>query len=117
VRPELRQLGVALGELGLDALQLVLHFGGGLAQLGERRVVGLARSRHLLHLGRHLVLLGADLVAARRQSPPALVQGQQLVERVRGASPRQRLAGGRGVAADVLQVEQGSALAREDGYG
>jgi len=112
-REELVALGVRLGELGLEPLELGLQRAGAVAQLLELRVVGLPALGRLLDLPGELVLLAADLVDPGVQCAAALVEPQQLVERVRGTTPGERGARRLGIAADLLQVKRGSAPVRD----
>jgi hypothetical protein len=112
---QLVALLVELGQLRLEFLELGLERARRIAGLLELGVVGLARARGLLDLARELVLLGPDLVGARVQLTAALVGDQQLVELLGRASPRQRRSRRLGVAADLLEVERGSAP--RAGYG
>jgi hypothetical protein len=98
-----------LGQLRLELLELGLQRARGVTQLLELRVVRLARLRGLLDLRRELVLLGADPVDARIQLPPPLIGRKELVELLGRTPSAQRGANGLGVAADLLEVERGSA--------
>jgi hypothetical protein len=99
---------VELVELRLELLELRLERARLLAQLGELRLVDLARLGGLLDLRGELVLLRSDRVDPRVERAPPLVRLDQLVELVGGAPPRQRRANRLGVATDLLQVERGS---------
>jgi hypothetical protein len=98
-----------LGQLRLELLELRLELARRLPRLLELRLVGLARFGGLLDLSRELVLLGADPVGPRDQLAAALIGGQQLVELLGRASPRQRRSDRLRIAADLLEVERGSA--------
>jgi hypothetical protein len=98
-----------LPQLWLELLELRLELAGGVAKLLELRIVGVAALRGLLDLAGELVLLGANLVDPRVQLSAPLVGAEQLVELVGRAAPRQGLARRPGVAADLLEVERGSA--------
>jgi hypothetical protein len=106
---ELIALLTQLGKLRLQLLELGLEPGGGLAGLLELRIVGLAGAGRLLDLARQLVLLGADLVDARDQLAAAFVRGEDLVELLARPPPGQRGSSRLGIAADLLEVERGSA--------
>jgi hypothetical protein len=98
-----------LGQLRLELLKLGLEGARCVAGLLELRIVGVAGAGGLLDLGRELVLLRADLVDARVQLAAAFVGGEKLVELLGRAASRQRRADGLGVAADLLEIERGSA--------
>jgi hypothetical protein len=100
-----------LGELRLELLQLRLQRTRGLALLLELRIVGPAGARRLLDLARDQVLLGADPVDPADELAAVLVQREDLVQLLRGAPPSERRASRFGIAADLLQVERGSAPA------
>jgi hypothetical protein len=104
-----------LGKLRLQLLELGLERTGRLARGLDLRVVGLAGARRLLDLARELVLLGPDRVGSGVQLATPLVEGQELVELLGRTTPGQRRARRVGIAADLLEVERGSAP--RAGYG
>ena len=129
VLARLRQLGrlarardldrvLLLGAVRHRLVRRVRHLGEQLVarRLG-RRVLLLGRAQLLLHLlqlgellGRGLALqlrLPAQLVDRRHERAPALVGGQQRVERLAGALALQRRAVGVRVAAGGLEVDHG----------
>jgi hypothetical protein len=98
-----------LGELRLEFLELGFERAGCLTRLLELRVVRLAGARRLLDLARELVLLRPDRVDPGIQLTPSLIEAQELVELLGRASPGQRRARRLRIAADLLEVERGSA--------
>jgi hypothetical protein len=98
---ELAQLRLELLELGLQRTRL-------LARLRELRLARLPGPGRLLDLAGELVLLGPDRVDPGVELAAALIDPEELIDLLGGASPGKRRADPVGVGADLLQVERGS---------
>ena len=112
---QIRQGGRELVALGLDARELRLAFledAAQLTHLGDQLVGVPALALQLRDLIRDAVAACATLLQPREELAPALVQTQQLVERVGGPSSAKRGARRLGILADAPEVEHRRCSAR-----